>query len=370
MGNETNMSYSVAENKTFNSSSFFSEEYLSGARSVQFIMCCLFAGIIIDFGSKKFNFPYTVSCFIFGACIGLLDLYSKFIHSFTLVARMNPSDIMLLFLPFLVFESSFNMNPHMFKKALPQSLVVAIPGTGMPHSFIMLVESESLLNDGISILLYEKLSYQIISPGKMNIAEIIWDFIKTSIGAPLIGYFFGKISDRMLQCVYISPVSEMSMTLIMAYITYFVAEYAFGVSSVLAVLLFGMTLSANKMSISPESENLIQIYWKILNIFANTLIFVFAGVIISVYVAEYHDLWDTIFILITYFGINIIRFLMVIIFYPILYWTGYSLTYQESIILAWSGLRSGFCLTLALLVAFDPEFPESENASKVTLKSL
>nr|XP_042909984.1 uncharacterized protein LOC107447246 [Parasteatoda tepidariorum] len=59
---------------------------------------------------------------------------------------------------------------------------------------------------------------------------------------------------------------------------------------------------------------------------------------------------------------------MVIIFYPILYWTGYSLTYQESIILAWSGLRSGFCLTLALLVAFDPEFPESENASKILVQ--
>ena len=82
--------------------------------------------------------------------------------------------------------------------------------------------------------------------------------MKTCIGAPVLGYILGKMAECILIRIYISPVSEMTMILVLAYVTYFVAEEILGISAIIAVVLYGVTLSANRMCISPESEALIQ----------------------------------------------------------------------------------------------------------------
>ncbi|GFS54635.1 hypothetical protein TNCV_2749271 [Trichonephila clavipes] len=41
---------------------------------------------------------------------------------------MDPSDMMLTFLPILIFESSFGMDAHMFYRALSQCVLLALPG--------------------------------------------------------------------------------------------------------------------------------------------------------------------------------------------------------------------------------------------------
>lgn len=83
------------------------------------------------------------------------------------------------------------------------------------------------------------------------------ELIKTCFGAPVLGYILGKMTEYTLIRIYISPVSEMTTILVLAYVTYFVAEEILGISAIVAVVLYGVTLSANRMCISPESEALI-----------------------------------------------------------------------------------------------------------------
>ena len=51
--------------------------------------------------------------------------------------------------------------------------------------------------------------------------------------------------------------------------------------------------------------------------------------------------------------LQVIRALMIAIFYPILRFTGYSITWQKAVVMVWSGLRGAVGLALSLFVLFD-----------------
>ncbi|GFS66578.1 hypothetical protein NPIL_231273 [Nephila pilipes] len=387
------------------------KSYLNGARSIQFIMCSLFAGIVINFGSKRYHYPFTVGCFLFGVVVGLFDVYSEFVRNFTIVTRMDPSDMMLTFLPVLIFESSFGMDAHMFYRALFQCIILALPGllfctvlTGvfakyvlasynwswftaflfgsiisatdpvavvtllkemrLPPSFTILVEGESLLNDGVAIVIYDVLSQHVFTHSQLSIEDSVTDLVKTCTVAPIFGYISAKIAELILTWIYISPVSEMSIIFLQAYITYFVAERFLGVSAVLAVVLFGVTLNANKMCISPESENLIHTDWRLLAVYANTLIFIIVGVLVSVHLAKDYSPEDTYYVFASFIAITLFRGIMILLFYPVLKSTGYGLNWKESIVLAWGGLRGGIGLALSLMFVSNPNLDNSENFNK------
>ena len=54
-----------------------------------------------------------------------------------------------------------------------------------------------------------------------------------------------------------------------------------GVSGVMAVVVLGVILSANRTSISPEVETFLHRFWDMLAYLANTLIFLIVGVVIT-----------------------------------------------------------------------------------------
>ncbi|GBN56092.1 Sodium/hydrogen exchanger 7, partial [Araneus ventricosus] len=238
----------------------------------------------------------------------------------------------------------------------------------MPHSFTILIEGESLLNDGVAIVLYETLSHHVFSDSDLSWEDSAIQLIKTCVGAPIFGYISAKIAEIILVKIYISPVSEMTTILIQAYITYFVAERFLGVSAVLAVVLFGVTLNANRMCISPESEGLIHTDWRLLSVYANTLIFVIVGILISVHLSVHYDSKDALLVLGTYVVLTVLRGIMIALFYPLLKCTGYGLTWKESIVLAWGGLRGAVGVALALMFASNPKIDKSEDTSKVLVQ--
>ncbi|GBN66592.1 Sodium/hydrogen exchanger 10, partial [Araneus ventricosus] len=238
----------------------------------------------------------------------------------------------------------------------------------MPHSFTILIEGESLLNDGVAIVLYETLSHHVFSDSDLSWEDSAIQLIKTCVGAPIFGYISAKIAEIILVKIYISPVSEMTTILIQAYITYFVAERFLGVSAVLAVVLFGVTLNANRMCISPESEGLIHTDWRLLSVYANTLIFVIVGILISVHLSVHYDSKDALLVLGTYVVLTVLRGIMIALLYPLLKCTGYGLTWKESIVLAWGGLRGAVGVALALMFASNPKIDKSEDTSKVLVQ--
>ncbi|GIY65972.1 hypothetical protein CEXT_517761 [Caerostris extrusa] len=155
---------------------------------------------LICMGPEAFSLLCAVSfaggCFLFGVLVGLMDVYSEFIRKFTRITRMNPSDMMLTFLPILIFESAFGMDPHVFYRALTQCMILAVPGllfctalTEYAHSFTIVIEGESLLNDGIAIVLYEILSHHAFTNLELSLTDSLLQLLKTLCGSIIWPYF-------------------------------------------------------------------------------------------------------------------------------------------------------------------------------------
>ncbi|XP_054707117.1 sodium/hydrogen exchanger 10-like [Uloborus diversus] len=250
----------------------------------------------------------------------------------------------------------------------PVAVVALLKEMKMPHSFTILIEGESLLNDGVAIVFFDLLMEQITTVGHFDAGLSFLQLLKTCVGAPVFGFAIGKVAEKCLISIYISPVSEMTITVVFAYVAYFVAERFLGISAVLAVVLYGITLSSNKMCISPESESLIYTDWRLLSSYANTLIFMFVGVLVTVSMWHHYTYMDMWYILATYFALTLIRGLMVALFYPVLKKSGYGLNWKESIVLTWGGLRGAIGLALSLMLISNPEVDVAVNVNKVLVQ--
>lgn len=71
--------------------------------------------------SLKIALPYTVTLMVIGMGLGGLSNISSFCVQwtpYTRVARTPPDILLNVFLPILIFESSFAMNAHLFFKSL------------------------------------------------------------------------------------------------------------------------------------------------------------------------------------------------------------------------------------------------------------
>ena len=97
-------------------------------------------------------------------------------------------------------------------------------------------------------------------------------------------------------------------------------------------------------------------FWELLTYIANTLIFIIVGIVI----AEKVDFsWShCAILLLVYIALNIIRYITIMMLYPIMKRSGYGLNKKESIILTWGGLRGALGMTLALMVSYTPAIPE------------
>ncbi|HEY7865747.1 MAG TPA: cation:proton antiporter, partial [Psychromonas sp.] len=102
---------------------------------VIFVILSLLFGALIKSASKILSSPYSVILLLAGLSLGL---YGRTDHiqanlpglksALTNLAQVDPHLILLLFLPTLIFESAFSMDPHLFKRMLKQIIVLAVPG--------------------------------------------------------------------------------------------------------------------------------------------------------------------------------------------------------------------------------------------------
>ncbi|GIY88292.1 hypothetical protein CDAR_553141 [Caerostris darwini] len=93
-----------------------------------FICLTLYIGVICKEWLKRLQFPYTALLFLFGCFLGILDHNFKKFRVMTDFAKFDSKLMMHLFLPVIIYESAYSMDPHMFIMALTQCFVLAVPG--------------------------------------------------------------------------------------------------------------------------------------------------------------------------------------------------------------------------------------------------
>lgn len=373
----------------------------------------LMIGAILKSVLKKTQLPYTVGLFAFGLGMGLLERFdcfsvfpniSKAIQS---VGDMNPDFILYVFLPILIFDAAYEMNMHIFKKTLSNATLLAGPGliigmlltaalvmgfslfapgyeswtwpfalmfgalisatdpvavVALLHElktskrFSTLVDGESLLNDGTGIVCFMLFFGAYTATGPSTTSPFI-EFIEVVAGGALLGFILARLALWFITQVNSEEMIQNSVIILAAYLTFILSQFYLGVSGVIALVAFGLTISyKGRPKLKPQVNIFMEKFWELLAHIANTLIFIIVGIVI----AEKVEMnWTNIgILLLLYIGLNLIRFLMIMMLYPVMKHLGYGLSKRESVILTWGGLRGALGMTLALMVSYAPGIPE------------
>jgi NhaP-type Na+/H+ or K+/H+ antiporter len=377
-----------------------------------FIIIALVIGAATRHFLKKTPLPYTVLLMIFGIGLGLLvrfdvfeNLHGHFWHALHgalhWAGEIDPHVIMFIFLPILIFEAAFAMDVHTFKKSVGNAAILAIPGIlvalfltgglvlglskvgigfqywewelaclfgvvvsatdpvavvallkelGASKKLGTLIEGESLLNDGTAIVLF--FVFMAILPFGLHVhggdIPVVMEFFRVAVGGVLMGIIIGAVVLIWMRKVFNDAMIEITLIVVAAYLTFYVAEHFFHVSGVLGLVALGLAMaSAGRTRISAEVQHFLHEFWELAAFIANTLIFVIVGVVIAE--RTRFSLNDFLALILLYIGIHIIRAIVIAMFYPIMKKVGYGLPKKDAIVAWYGGLRGAVGLALALM---------------------
>lgn len=82
------------------------------------------------------------------------------------------------------------------------------------------------------------------------------------------------------------------------------------VSGVIAVVVLGITLSAERTVISPESEGPVHHFWEMIGYLANTILFALVGIVITETAISQFGWIDIPYLILLYIAIHVVRYAM------------------------------------------------------------
>ncbi len=389
-----------------------------GMEPLLFIIIALLIGAATRHFLRKSPIPYTVSLLLIGIALGVINRIGHLEHGVLHAigkavewgGHIDPHVILYVFLPTLIFEAAFAMDVHTFKKTLTNATILAVPGIiiamllsalimigvktghiglygwtwniafmfgavvsatdpvavvsllkelGASKKLGTLIEGESLLNDGTAIVIF--MVFYTMLTGQASDTSPVLEFGRVAFGGTLLGIVIAAVAIIWVRRVFNDAMVEISIIVVAAYLTFFIAEYFMHVSGVLGLVALGLVMaSVGRTRISPQVEHFLHEFWELAAFIANTLIFVIVGVVIAqrpVFSAS-----DFLILGIVYIGIHVVRALIILMFYPLMKRIGYGLTRKDSYVLWWGALRGAIGLALALVVF---EMTEEQLAQEI-----
>ncbi|XP_024361415.1 sodium/hydrogen exchanger 8 isoform X2 [Physcomitrium patens] len=389
--------------------------------AILFVGVALFLGMVSRHLFKGSRIPYTVVLLLLGIGIGGLEYGVKNLgvlgDSIRMWSNIDPDLILFLFLPALLFESSFAMDFHQIKRCFFQMLLLAAPGVlistfllgvatvkvfpynwnwstglllggllsatdpvavvallkelGASKKLSTLIEGESLMNDGTAIVVF-RLFLQMVLGKHFSAGDVVSFLSRVVFGAVALGLLFGIVSVIWVGRVFNDTVIEITLTLTASYMAFFVAEESASVSGVLTVMTVGIFFTAfARTAFTGESAQSMHHFWEMISYIANTLVFLLSGVVIAESILRSQDKiqgrdWG--YLLLLYLFVQISRAMVVGLLYPGLKYFGYGINWKEAIVLIWAGLRGAVALSLSLSVAQVGQHDPTQNTylSKLT----
>ena len=137
----------------------------------------------------------------------------------------------------------------------PVAVVALLHDLGCKATLSTTIEGESLLNDGTALVMFTILIKLVEGDSSDGAADYLLTFVQMSIGGALFGTIFAVFTVQWLRMIFNDALAEISVTLAGAYLCFFIAEYFFHVSGVIAVVCLGLYFGHNgKTSVSPDKN--------------------------------------------------------------------------------------------------------------------
>jgi len=240
----------------------------------------------------------------------------------------------------------------------PVAVVSVLKELGASPKLTMIVSGESLMNDGTAIVLFT-LFLNMCLGTFYDFGSVTAYFFQVAVGGPGVGIAFGLAGTIFLRLIaaredHLSQICQITLTVCLAYGSFFWGEYSAGVSGVLSCVSAAIVISALGWPYI-TNRKVVETVWHALDFVFNTIVFMLAGLIVGATAAgraggESVDASDWGWIVVIYIFCQLIRAAMVFLLYPALRYFGYGMDIPEAIVLTWGGLRGAVGLVLALIV--------------------
>ncbi len=237
----------------------------------------------------------------------------------------------------------------------PVAVVAVFRDLGVSRRLLTLVEGESLLNDGVAIVLYNILLAVALGTASLRTGPAVAEFLVVAAGGLLIGSLVGTAAVLLLPLLSRLPAAALSVAV--AFGSFVLAEAVLGVSGVMATVAAGIIVGGMLESRADNTvRDLLHELWESLGFIANALLFLFIGLVVDL------DL------IMDNLGVIAIALLAVLIARPLAVVPVVAFLerfahiprvgHRSTVIVVWGGLRGGVALALAL--ALPTELPERD----------
>lgn len=286
----------------------------------------LFLASLASLLLRKAKLPFSVGLVVLGA--GLHNLAPLAGVQSLASFHVSPDVIVYVLLPALLFEASFNMDSRRLVQDLAPITVLAVAALlisagivgavlhlalgvpltytllfgalisatdpvavlaifkelGAPKRLALLVDGESLFNDGTALVLFRvllalalagSLTWDAVPQG---VASFLWVFLGgTGLGIAA-GWLFSQIIGRVEE----EPMVEITLAVTLAYGSFLLADHFLHVSGVMATVGAGLTLGNHgRTKISPAVLGHMEAFWEYAAFVVNALVFLFMGLSIA-----------------------------------------------------------------------------------------
>ena len=341
----------------------------------------------VAIAARRLRLPYTVALVLAGLVLGTLHAFQP--------PELTKEILFAVVLPGLLFEAGFHLDFHDFRRDAWAILALAVPGliasigltaviltlvagtleleagfawshalvfgavvaatdpiavvglfrsVGAPKRLSVLLEGESLFNDGTAIVLFTLILASVTGGSSVAAGSMVRSFLTIAGGGALIGTLVGLVVSEVVRRVD-DPMIEITLTTIAAYGA-FVAAEALHFSGVIATVAAGMLCGnyAARTGMSPSTRVSAETFWEYIAFALNSIVFLLIG--FRVRASDLVHSWLP--ITAAYLAVTMGRAIVVFGVSGLLRPTRQRLPVSWSVVLTWGGVRGGLSMVLAL----------------------
>lgn len=353
------------------------------------VMGLLLVAFVVGLLVRRLFVPYTVALLAVGIGLGFTGLLSQL--------QLTSQTILIVFLPALLFQAAINLDLAELRAAVLPIVLLAVVGVGLsialiaglfaaalgvatitavvlaamlsatdpvavlsvfkrlgvPKRLEMVIEGESLFNDGTALVAFQ-IAEQASQSGGVSIAAGLGQFCLTVVGGLLLGGATGWVFSRVLALTS-DHLFEMGLSTILAYGTY-LAGTALNVSPVIAVVTAGIVLGnyGRKVGLSARARIVVVDIWEYLAFVANSVIFLLIG-------QQVHDIDYGAFLLPSVAAVVLVLISRAVVVYglaPVVSKVQRHVPFSWRHVAFWGGLRGALAIAMAL--SLPREFPQRD----------